>query len=298
MSLIQLINELEHQIKHMPGRHDQKRHAPKQHAAGTPVTREWLDSPDNEHLFRELKWVDRASGLDRKGSYEELVKGALVKYGVTQEDLKGLEKFTVDPPNGYRYDSAGKMYDEDDGHTVQGVYTQGVVHLSTSIMYDRHGFHVGIRPSAERIVMHELGHHVSSVKRIGLGRAMARDRAARDVIEANRLRNMSSEQLAEAGLRRYSLTTGEFLADSYKVMRMGTDSQREVLDELWVMSNAERIGLEDALKEVAGVSEIRTVSVGSDVVEVRLFPAEVDHSLIQATPWYYIEEGNGYSSTS
>lgn len=272
LSLLGKLDELERIVKHLPGRHDQKRHNPYKY--GTLVTMQFLDR--NPHWFRELEDFDIAAGTNSVA----VVKSALVEYGVAQEDMFGLSKFTVDAPPGYDYGDDGKLHNIKDDYTVNGIYRN----LSRTVVISADAL-IGDPDVVKRTVLHEMGHHVVFHK--GIGERAVRERAARIVIQEAALKNMNSSQLAVAGLRPYSLTTpGEFLADTYMTMRAGTSDQASTLEDLWGLGGY--TSLDKIFKELLEVMELQSKQVGEDAIEVVLVPASVSADVVSETPWYYV----------
>lgn len=89
----------------------------------------------------------------------------------------------------------------------------------------------------KQVLLHELGHHVTAVHRRADGVAA---RMTDELWGSLKLRageplpELAYKVLTQCGLRAYSIASHrELLADSYKVMLMGSDDQKFHLKELW-----------------------------------------------------------------
>jgi hypothetical protein len=265
--------------KHQAGRHDQSTHNPyKGRAAaasvsgGTPVTMEWLGEPIQQMKF------DRYYEPEQKR-----LKQALIDGNVMQEDMEGLWGFHDQPPQGrgYNYDHEGVLIKK--GMPIAGVYdNEGkAIHISKRTLY-------GDPQALSKTVVHEMGHHV--VNEMGWAYRVSRKGAGNDVIKYGNLKQYSNDQLANAGLRTYSLTSGgELLADTFVVMRTGTPDQKALLANIWSEANFDSLEQIYRYKQMLFVHELKSRYNDDGTIDTVLTPTIISRDIYEKTPWYYVD---------
>jgi hypothetical protein len=300
----------ERKHKHQMGRHDQRRHTPRAYrSVGTRLTPAYFTEGKGKYLFDQ----------DMPQAHKDLFIGDMMRMGVTEEDLDGLNEITTRAGANYRYnytDVGPQLEGIHSGQGVNGFYDppRKNVHISLERVdhswMEAEGFDI---PQAEKdaylataaeqraaTLLHEIGHHASMA---GTGRLsdpeVQRKFMRQD--QAGALANVLSQeigdtdyhhQLPTVGLRPYSLTNErEMLADTYKVMRTGSYSQRDELTRLWRQAGfiEQDETLENVFKgEMVQVDEIVSYEPGDGTIGVVSRPVTVDIEIVVQTPWYYV----------
>lgn len=164
--------------------------------------------------------------LAKKVSTWEIEKAAmnsvLAAANITQKDAEGIRRYSTTPPQGYT--DVGKSWRKDgtDEHYAG--------------FYDYESNTVFVHPSHinTSTVIHEIGHHIVG-RELGIPGTEEFDRNTRGL--QMRLRSFKhtilEPTMATYGLRPYSFSKpDEFFADAFKVLKLGTPSQKERLREL------------------------------------------------------------------
>lgn len=281
MNILRLLDRLECQVKHMPGRHNQKLHDPHKGPGGNAVSYEWFHD-GGSHLV---------SSLDP--AYADVVIESLVNYGVSREDLDGLNGFTIAAPNGYvaftamdlgldpkEYGYGSTIWRDDGSEYMNGVYDPGtrMVCISESKLASS---------EAHKTILHEVGHHVSM--RSDARRSHRYGQSVRILSELERLTEGDAEKLSKYGLRQYSLTKGlELMADVYMVDKTGSVTQKERLRAL--LRSMDIDDIEHAYKMYGNGFTYAREIIGiqhRDMVEFLTREVVLDIELLNSTPWYY-----------
>lgn len=134
--------------------------------------------------------------------------------GVPTRHMDGLEEITFKPPAEYDMDDAA--YINANGGRCIGVYVGRTksIHVHPDAL---------VSDSAKLVLTHELGHHKT---RHSLGWKSSLSKLTKATKEMLAAGDMSQRDMADMGLRRYSLRDGgELLADSYFVWARGSDTQ-------------------------------------------------------------------------
>lgn len=163
----------------------------------------------------------KGSHVEAGGGLSPEARATLKGLGATDMDLRRVAISNKAPP-GFKLSKDDQTFISDrTGVRAAGLYQlgrrEGVLHLTKN--------------ATDNTAMHELGHHVTN--------RADKFRMSRDINQAipemkrDYVATESWAQHSQTGLRDYSYTNGdEFLADAYKVKRMGTADQWENIKTL------------------------------------------------------------------
>lgn len=221
------VNVIEDEIalKHLPGRHPQSSHTPRLYVGGHPITSAFFNDGGSE-LVKDLP-------PDLKRTVED----ALIHYGVTEEELTDLAGFSSQPSEGYTFDKLHSYFTDPDDpeRQVLGLYDKRTRVVSVAPM-------MAYREDGEKVVLHEVGHHVANEN----PKYANRRAAAGFVMSQLRHKGVGPVEAIDYGLRDYSFTNDkEFLADTYLCLKAGNEVQKRNLNDAY-----EEIGYEEGMAGV------------------------------------------------
>lgn len=173
---------------------------------------------------------------DALGEDIEAFGSAMMEAKITVGDLSGINYFTTKAPPGF--EDKGAHFEDDRGYGLLGRYDR-----VGKIVY-AHTYAAGTSTT-----VHEIGHHVAQrnlgpiimTRKVSGQSVFALDSALKTY-----KRSLTVEDMAKAGLRQYSFSRiGEFMADAFKVRKLGTPEQNQKVKEV---ADFLKVDLEEAFK--------------------------------------------------